>query len=448
MSRKTFTKHWLETHLVHQSPMDRDEVIGLSAAMAEIQSVIARLKDPEGAALLGAIPPNGLLFYGPPGSGKSHAARWTASQLGQVPFYQIPSDELSPNRLRGTVQWLAAAHPRSVVFIDDADWALNRDHLSHSPESRDLLNAALLVLDSLSTSSGPILILATNRHPFELDAALIRSGRIGIHIAFDGPTESDREAYFASLLRDRPTVGMLDTRRAARLTRGKSFADVKAMTEDSAAICLADGRNAITDEDLIAAVHKSGEVVEDAAPTRRTAVHESAHSCVAVVLRGSDWVSSIMLDASGGHTQLGSEDLRHAERPDDELRDIVAVTFAGAAGEAAILGEPTLASASDVNLATSLSIQRLNLGFEPGHPAIDLDDLGRNVSESLKASLGDQVAESLRSARETARRIVAANVAEIDAFATILESAGGDLSGPALASAIKEVGFRVPSGEA
>ena len=454
MTKAPFTQRWLEAHQVRLEPLDRDRVIGIGHAMAEIDSLLVRLREPARAALLGAVPPRGILFHGDPGTGKTLLARYLAASLGpDVPLYEVGSDELSPDRLRGGVRWLAATHPQSVLFIDEADsWAVARSYPSHSPSTRLLLTAALSALDGLVPAQGPVVVVATNRHPMELDDALVRSGRLGIHIAFELPDEDERAALLELFLGGRPTVGMLDTRRAARLTRGKTPADLRAFVEDSAGLALAAGRDAITDDDLIAAVRRGGDVVPDADeqnPARRwrTAVHEASHVAAGTVLRGAGWIFSVMLDASGGRTNLGSEDVHDADRPDDELRDSLVVAFAGTAGEAAVLGDPTLGGVTDVSLATGLAIQRLTAGFDLHHPPIDLDHLGRNVPESLKASLGDQTAETLGGARETARRIVAANVDAIVAFATALDRAG-ELTGDELTAAIEAAGFQSPPSEA
>jgi hypothetical protein len=72
-----------------------------------------------------------------------------------------------------------------------------------------------------------------------------------------------------------------------------------------------------------------------------------------------------------------------------------------------------------------------------------LDYLGPNVSEALKGSFGAAVVETLREARDSAARIVAANVDAILAFATTLDHAG-ELTGPELTVAIKAAGFQSP----
>lgn len=454
MTKKAFSPGWLERHRVDLPPVRREDIVGLTHVMGELASLVARLADTQGAALLRAELPKGILFHGPAGTGKTLVARYLAGTLGpDVPMYEVSSDELSPPRFRGALRYLAAAHRRSILYADEIDqWAMDRHTGYHSPETRLLLTAALAALDGLRPTVGPTVIASSNQAPRFLDPALVRPGRLGIHVRFDLPDEAEREALFGLFLAGRPLAGSPDLRRLARLTLGSTPADIRGMVDDAAGLALAAGRQAIGEPELVGAIRRDGEVgpeelAADPARRHRVAVHEAGHVAACVGLRGPAWVYAVAIAAhGGGETRYGVEG-EAAVRADDEVRAGLVVAFAGLAAERAILGEPTLAARGDVEGATATALERLGAGVEPAFPPLALDVLDRTASEALKAQAGSVLARTLEEARAEAARLVGAALAAIECFAAALEEAG-ELTGRDLAAAIAAAGFPGPGGEA
>lgn len=451
MGKDRLARTWLEGHRVSLAPLGRDAIIGLTHVMAELDSLVGRLEDHERARLLGAEPPKGVLFYGPPGVGKTLVARYLSGTLGAaVPLYEVSSDELTPDRLRGALRELATRGTRSVLYLDEIDqWALHRgDHHAHSPRTRLLLTAALAALDGLVPTTGPLVIASSNRSPAVLDPALVRSGRLGIHVHFDLPDEAERARLFAHFLVGRPIDGRPDTDRLARLTRGSSPADIRGMVDDAAGLALAAGRHAIADADLVAAVRRRGDVdpetaLDDPERRRRSAVHEAGHVAACVRLRGPDWVYAVRLTAEGGQTDYGEEGVEIGERGDADARDAFIVALAGSVAEAAVLGEPSLGSSHDIAQVTALALARLASGLEPAFPPISLDALGVHVPETLRTAALAAITPVLVSAGDVAVRIVRDAHEPIRRFAGILERAG-ELAGADLVAAIEAAGFPGP----
>lgn len=454
MTKKSFNPEWLESHRVDLAPVERGDIIGLTHVMAELESLVGRLADAEGAALLGAELPKGVLFHGPAGTGKTLVARHLAGTIGPgVPMYEVSSDELSPDRFRGALRYLAEKHPRSILYADEIDqWALDRSMVAfHSPETRLLLTAALAALDGLRPTEGPMVIASSNRSPRHLDQALVRPGRIGIHVRFDLPSEDEREALFSRFLAGRPLAGAPDLRRLARLTRGATPAAIRGMIDDAAGLALAAGRRAIGELELVEAIRRDGEISPEEIgtdPVRRhsVAVHESGHVAVCVRLRGPEWVYSVAISPQGGGETHHGVEGEAAIRTDDEIRDGFVVAFAGLAAERAILGEPTLSSSGDIDRATAKAFERLGAGVEPAFPPISFGELDSNASEALKAQAGFVLARMLDEARSEAVRLVADAIPAIERFAVALEAAG-ELTGPDLAAAIAAAGFPGPEDE-
>ncbi|MBI2690369.1 MAG: ATP-binding protein [Solirubrobacterales bacterium] len=113
---------------------------------------------------------------GPPGVGKTHTARWLASELGLPLVHIEPAVVLSSLLGRSGQNLVAqlehAKREQAVVLIDEFDaLAKHRDDASDIGELKRLVTVLLLELDRWP--SGQLLIAATN-HPHLLDPAIRR----------------------------------------------------------------------------------------------------------------------------------------------------------------------------------------------------------------------------------------------------------------------------------
>lgn len=444
-----FSESWLEAHRVDVSTLRRTDIVGIGHVLGEADSLIARLRDPARAAAMGVEPPRGILLWGEPGLGKTLVARYLAASLGsgdgQVPFYEVSADELSPDRIRGALHYLADHHPQSVLYIDECDTfgMAREDFQSHDSGTRLLLTATLAALDGIATTAGPIVIASSNSAPAYLDRALVRAGRLGFKVRFDAPDEAERIALFALFTRSVPCEDGIDWQHAARLTLGKSPADIRQLVSDAGAIALAADRDVVAEQDVVDAIRRDGRIEpEDAVDEpslRRIAVHEAGHVAVAEALRPG-WVYSVRIGADGGATAFGKEGVLNAERPDDEVRDAQVVGYGGMAAEIELLGEGSLGGRTDVSSATETALARIAAGLTDDAVAIDLDWLGRNVADSLKESHANALVAQLTAARIIAIAVVRANIEPIRRFSVLLEAAG-ELSGAALRRAVDEAAF-------
>jgi len=71
-----------------KSSVGWDDIAGVEDAKAELQEVVAFLKDPTAFRKLGATVPKGVLLHGPPGTGKTLLAKAVAHESGAEFFSQ------------------------------------------------------------------------------------------------------------------------------------------------------------------------------------------------------------------------------------------------------------------------------------------------------------------------------------------------------------------------
>ncbi|HEY1539592.1 MAG TPA: AAA family ATPase [Solirubrobacteraceae bacterium] len=221
------------------------DVAGMAAVRERLElAFLGPLRNPELRALYGKSLRGGLLLYGPPGCGKTFLARAIAGELGAAFFAIGLTDVLdmwlgqSEQRLHAIFE---AARRRApcVVFLDEVDaLGQKRSHLRHSA-GRNVVNQLLAELDGANAGNDGVFVLAATNHPWDVDTALRRPGRLDRTVLVLPPDEPARAAILERGLRERPTEGT-DAGRIAARTSGFSGADLVHLVDVAVEHALAD----------------------------------------------------------------------------------------------------------------------------------------------------------------------------------------------------------------
>src|SRR5579883_2124187 len=190
-------------------------------------------------------PPRGVLLAGPPGSGKTLIARALANQC-EASFISIKGPELlskwvgeSEKGIREVFRRAKQAAP-CLVFFDEIDALAPRRGGSNDGNVGDRVIAQLLTeMDGIEGREGVIVLAATNR-PELIDTALLRPGRFDLIVELQYPDERGREDIFAIHLQGRPVAPNVTVEELARLTPGRSGADIEAICRRAALLALRD----------------------------------------------------------------------------------------------------------------------------------------------------------------------------------------------------------------
>jgi len=152
----------------------------------------------------GVMPPRALIFFGPPGTGKTHFVRAIAGVLQWWYIEVSPSDLMAEgqDRLGANLKRLmekVSKLDNVVLFIDEfEEIAGNRDSASRIDKS--ITNELLKQVPLLKKyNKNNILICATN-YIRQLDAALLRPGRFDCIIPVGGLDTQSRRTIFEHYL--------------------------------------------------------------------------------------------------------------------------------------------------------------------------------------------------------------------------------------------------------
>ena len=138
----------------------------------------------------------------------------------------------------------ARRHAPCVVFLDEIDAiGQKRSHLRTSAWLRGTVNQLLAEMDGLADGNHGVFVLAATNHPWDVDVALRRPGRLDRMVLVVPPDEPAREAILRFHLRERP-IANIDVRQLARATDGYSGADLAYVCEGGAERALLDSVSA------------------------------------------------------------------------------------------------------------------------------------------------------------------------------------------------------------
>ena len=243
------------------------DVGGLDTVKRRLNSsFLGPMRNPQLRQAYGKSLRGGLLLYGPPGCGKTFIARAVAGELG-ARFTSVGiSDVLdmyvgeSERKLHELFQ-TARRNVPCVLFLDEVDaLGQKRSHLRHSG-TRGTVNQLLAELDDVGSSNEGLFVLAATNHPWDVDTALRRPGRLDRMLLVLPPDAPAREVILRLHLRDRPVAPDLDLRAVVARTETFSGADlaylVELATEGAMEDSMASGEvRDITTKDLLGALRE------------------------------------------------------------------------------------------------------------------------------------------------------------------------------------------------
>ena len=211
-----------------------DDIGGLEETKKDLQEMILYpIEHPDKFQKFGMSPSKGVLFYGPPGCGKTLLAKAVANECSSN-FISVKGPELltmwfgeSEGNVREVFDKARAAAP-CVLFFDELDSvgvARGGSHGDAGGAGDRVLNQLLTEMDGAGAKKNLFFIGATNR-PEILDEALIRPGRLDQLIYIPLPDYVARVGIIKAVLRKSPVAPNVNIEFLAQQCEGFSGADM------------------------------------------------------------------------------------------------------------------------------------------------------------------------------------------------------------------------------
>ncbi len=469
-----------------------DDVVGIDGIKSEVvRSVNLFLSHRTFRDSMGGSARRGVLFEGPPGTGKTFVAKAMAKEA-QVPFLFVSASAFQSmyfgqtnRKIRSFFKRLrkyARTEGGAIGFIEEIDaiGGARRGQGNGTSEGiTGVVNELLVQLQSFESPSrgrrarnawidavnhylpegmrlrkpvvvpaNVLVIGATNRKD-DLDPALLRPGRFDRSIYFGLPGRAARADVIAYYLGRKAHADELDVQdavdRIAGMTSGYSPAALERLLDEALVIALTHGRTAMTMPDVAEAKMLVELGVTDPATYTdeervRVATHEAGHATVAYFLgrsRQLDVLSIVKRRDSLGLLQHSDTEERFTQRR-DEMEALLQICMGGLVAEERWFDEVSTGPAGDLSAATTIGAQMIG-ACGMGDSLISIAAAGNGIFSGglVEKVLADKEARAeldalLASSRDAARRIVIAHGDVVEALRDALlqrdELVGGEIT--------------------
>ncbi|MEM4707278.1 MAG: AAA family ATPase [Candidatus Anstonellales archaeon] len=228
---KMYGKFGLQELTLSKGEKGLEDVGGYEEVKKELkEAIITPLQKAEVAYAYGLKPPKGILFFGPPGTGKTMLMRALAKEI-DYPFFYVKSSEImskwygESEKNITEIFDIARKHSPCILFFDEIDWIGKRRDARARGEGPEVLSVFLMELDGFRTEK-PVIVIGATNVPNLLDPALLRPGRFDKIIYMPVPDMEGRKSIFKVHTKGLPLAQDVDFEKLAKMTERFTGADI------------------------------------------------------------------------------------------------------------------------------------------------------------------------------------------------------------------------------
>jgi len=228
------------------------------------ENVISLLKNIDLTVKLGIGIPRGVLFIGPPGTGKTVFSKAIAGELG-LPFIEVQASNIfsryvgeSEANVARLVELANDIGP-SILFVDEAEQLFQSRERIIATDSGVTQRVTAIMLSALGREDRNFTLIMTANYIRLLDKALIRRGRIDAIVPVLYPDKRAREEILrvhTNIVRKIPLSKDFSYKKIAELTPWFTGAELEALIIDSVKKMIAKGKDKLDMETVLEVLRK------------------------------------------------------------------------------------------------------------------------------------------------------------------------------------------------
>ncbi len=411
--------------------------------------------------------PRGIIFEGPPGTGKTFFAKAIATAIDATAIV-VSGPELkskwvgeSEANLRNIFTRARKSAPSIVIFDEIDSFAHRRGSYTSSGVEHSMVNQLLTEMDGFRKEE-LVFVVGTTNYVESLDDALLRPGRFELKVAIPYPKEKDRRAIldiyrkkFDLDLPDdvfeymvRKTSGFVDANRRTRFSGDHLYALCRGLARE---VIRKGGEHTLTNADVDEVIGDAFEITPPSkAEEKVIATHECGHALVAALIPEAPRPEKVTIEGEDSmlafYTKLDVNAVGIVTTKAKALAD-VCVSLGGRAAEEVCFGELSAGASDDLSKATRvarLMVEAWGMGSSQEFCYDETREgyVRRRLSEPREQAIDQEVAAILEEQRQRTLDLLRDNQQALEDLAALLIEKRA-LERPDLKAFLKERGFEI-----
>ncbi|HKL27680.1 MAG TPA: ATP-binding protein [Natrialbaceae archaeon] len=236
--------------------MTLDDLVLTGDQEDEIQKIVKAIEHRDYLAEIGLREIGKLLFVGPPGTGKTSAARGLAHEL-DLPFVEVKLSMITSQYLGETAKnvekvfEVAKRLSPCILFMDEFDFVAKTRRSDEHAAIKRAVNTLLKSIDEVSLIQDDVLMIGATNHPDQLDSAAWR--RFDEIVSFPKPDRQMRADILRVITRAME-IEDFDPGALADETEGLTGSDLRLVLREAVLGALIENRTDLSQEDLVDAI--------------------------------------------------------------------------------------------------------------------------------------------------------------------------------------------------